>query len=73
MARRAIRDTFAMEPITAEVEVRRFVKAGSVLPPHYVGFPDEDVQDDGQRYPVVMGETAPRVEGEATGTRRARK
>jgi hypothetical protein len=58
MAVKAIRDTFAYEVITDEIKVRRIVKAGSVMLPHYVDWPDEDVEIDAQAVPLIIGKQA---------------
>jgi hypothetical protein len=58
MALRAIKDTFAQEPIYG-VEVRRVVKAGSIVPGHYIIDP-KDVEEVAQgAYPLIGGTPVP--------------
>jgi hypothetical protein len=57
VALRALRDTFAMEPIYG-VETRRIVKAGTIVPPHYRIDPN-DVEEVASGRSVVGGSTMP--------------
>jgi len=79
MARRAIRDTFGIEPIYGN-EVRRFVKAGTIVPDHYTQVPEEDVAQDLAYNPPILVATPPPppeepqlLESEQTSSRRTKK
>jgi hypothetical protein len=72
MALKAIRDTFAVEPIGPDCEVRRFVKAGTFLLPHFHPEVDADVEEAFPDRPLIIGQpVAVRSEGEATSSRKA--
>ncbi len=72
MALKAIRDTFALEPISADTEVRRFVKAGSILLPHYRPMEEDDVEETPAPNNLIIGNpVTPRAEGEPATSRKA--
>jgi hypothetical protein len=58
MAFRAIRDTFAVEQIDADTAVRRLIKAGDAVPPHYTPESEQDVVDDESATPLIVGNPA---------------
>jgi hypothetical protein len=58
MARRANKDTFGIEPIYGNT-VRRFIKAGSVVPVHYQDVPEEDTFEDGITVSSILGTPPP--------------
>jgi len=79
MARRAIRDTFGIEPIYGN-EVRRFVKAGTLVPDHYTQVPTEDVAEESAIISPILVATPPPppeepelLESEQTSSRRTKK
>ena len=66
MARRALRDTFGTEPIYG-VEVRRIIKAGTVVPPHYkVDAADVEETDAVQPFLAGVSHTVPMMRPQGT-------
>ena len=63
MARRANKDTFGIEPIYGN-EVRRFIKAGTVVPTHYQDVPEEDTFEDGITVASILGTPPPEQQPE---------
>lgn len=59
MALRALRDTYGTESIYG-CEVRRFIKAGTIVPPHYINVDPVDVEEGSNSGLFLMGAvTAP--------------
>jgi hypothetical protein len=78
MARRAVRDTYGLDPVSPDVFVRRRIAAGTVVPEDYTDFEDAGAVKDGKPEPTVgpadyVRETVQVQKPKAEPRRRARK